>query len=321
MKKLFVLIALSGAICLTANADVIKGEAADGLLWSYNTDTKTLSFAGKGAVPSNSQGMAPWSAYSEQAVAIVLSEGITSVGEYAFNEFKAVTSVSLPESLRSIEQYAFQNCKSLHELKLGKNVSVIGQWAFAGCFSLTSLVIPNSVTEIRYRAFDFVPNVEYLNGRTSTYGARTVNGYVENDFVYADSTKHSLSACSAVHGGDLKIDESVHAVEEDAFRGCKQLRSVIFGDSLQTIQSNAFYENDNLIFVTLGAGIKELDRYALQCRKLKALYIKAKEVPETSSYTFYGVRLSEVTLYVPKGTEEAYKNASVWNEFGTVVAK
>jgi hypothetical protein len=73
----------------------------------------------------------PWYAYQLQIKNIVISDGITSVGDYAFSGAKNLISVDIPESVKSVGKCSFSSCSSLTELELGGNVTSIGDTSFA----------------------------------------------------------------------------------------------------------------------------------------------------------------------------------------------
>ena len=169
MRKIFTLVALLSAFVFTAKAEVINGTCADtvNVDWSYNTDTKTLSFTLKGAssdrwfIPGYGPFDKPWQPYIAEIEFLNLPEGLTSIGAYAFSDAKSIKDVVLPQSLVHLNQYAFLDCYSLHTLAIGPNLALIAQHALNGCYSLTNLDVPDNVTEIKYDAFCMVPNVAY----------------------------------------------------------------------------------------------------------------------------------------------------------------
>ncbi len=65
-----------------------------------------------------------------------------------------VGTLTVPESVISIGDYAFADCGALTSVIIGSNVTSIGDYAFQNCFALTSMTIPNSVTSIGDNAFD-----------------------------------------------------------------------------------------------------------------------------------------------------------------------
>ena len=82
-----------------------------------------------------------------------IPKGGVNIGEYAFAECKALTSVTIPDSVTSIGNGAFSNCGALTSVTIGNSVTTIGQSAFRNCKQLNSITIPNSVTNIGYWAF------------------------------------------------------------------------------------------------------------------------------------------------------------------------
>ena len=84
---------------------------------------------------------------------IKIPEGVTSIGNNAFQNNQDLTGIELPDSLTSIGVDAFFGCRNLKSITIPDGVTGIGEHAFAGCISLTSITIPNSVTSIGKLAF------------------------------------------------------------------------------------------------------------------------------------------------------------------------
>jgi hypothetical protein len=83
----------------------------------------------------------------------VIPSSVTSIGDYAFESCRSLTSLTIPASVTSIGYGAFAYCSGLTSLTIPKGVTSIGRSAFYGCTSLTSLTIPSSVTSIGDYAF------------------------------------------------------------------------------------------------------------------------------------------------------------------------
>ena len=66
---------------------------------------------------------------------------------------KDVTAVVIKDGVKSIGDYAFYNCQKLKSITIPDSVTCIGDWAFGGCISLTTITLPDSITEIGYGAF------------------------------------------------------------------------------------------------------------------------------------------------------------------------
>ena len=96
---------------------------------------------------------APWYHDLVKIKKVVIEDGVTSIGDYAFCECESLTSITIPNSVKSIGHDAFCGCSGLTSVTIPNSVTSIGGNAFYGCTSLTSVTIPNSVTSIGYYAF------------------------------------------------------------------------------------------------------------------------------------------------------------------------
>ena len=108
MKKQILLFVLA-LLPLVASADA-SGTCGYNLTWTYVESTGTLTISGTGAMKNYSYNSpkAPWSSYSIKKV--ILENGITSIGNYAFRDCSSLASVTIPNSVTSIGNYAFEGC-------------------------------------------------------------------------------------------------------------------------------------------------------------------------------------------------------------------
>jgi len=141
--------------------------------------------------------------YCNSLTSITISNSVTSIRGRAFSYCTSLTSITIPDSVTSIGSYAFNYCTSLTSITIPDSVTSIGEGAFYNCTSLTSITIPNSVTSIRRGAF------EGCNNLTS-----------------------------------VTIPNSVTSIGDNAFGGCYSLTNITIPDSVTSIGVYAFYSSD-----------------------------------------------------------------------------
>lgn len=96
----------------------------------------------------------PWDTYAFSDIkTLIIQDGVTSIGECAFNLCHCLTSVDIPDSVIRIEKWAFRNCDSLINMTIPDGVVHIGERAFESCDSLSSVTFGNSVSTIGSYAF------------------------------------------------------------------------------------------------------------------------------------------------------------------------
>ncbi|MGN1239731.1 MAG: leucine-rich repeat domain-containing protein [Paludibacteraceae bacterium] len=253
----------------------------------------------------------------------------------------ATGEIIIPNSVTSIGNSAFRDCSNLTSIIIPNSVTSIGYRAFSGCYSLTSVSVPNSVTTIGEEAFSYVPNVEYNGTATgSPWGARSLNGYVEDYLVYADETKTNLLACSAAATGEITISDSVTslgyyafyncsyltsitigngvtAIGVGAFRNCSGLTTISIPNSVTSIGEWAFGDCSGLSSVTIGSSVTSIGDIAFgYCSSLADIYCYATTPPSCGdkTYTFTGVS-KHCYIHVPAGTIRDYQMAYGWRDF------
>ena len=79
---------------------------------------------------------------------VVIEDGVTSIGESAFNNCYSLTSITIPDSVTSIENYAFANCSNLTSITILKSVTSIGKNAFKDCYNLTVYLESGSTLKV-----------------------------------------------------------------------------------------------------------------------------------------------------------------------------
>jgi hypothetical protein len=283
--------------------DVASGTAGT-LTWVLTSDG-TLTISGYGAMPDfSSSNLAPWSAYCSTIKTVVIDDGVTSIGNAAFNpyaqSYPLLSQVSIPNSVTRIGKYAFMFCKVLSTVTIPNSVTSIEYAAFAYCQALTSITIPNSVTSIADDVF------ESCKALTSVTIPNSLTSIGNNVF----------SNCQALTS--IAIPNNVTSIGDGAFSSCIKLESITIVSSVTVIGIGAFWNCSKLASVTIGSGVTYIDQAAFyDCSALTQLNVKAVTPPVVENSTFTGVN-SSCVLEVPFGSKNLYRSSYYWNYFTTI---
>lgn len=150
---------------IPAGDEIVSGQCGEGMTWTLNRTTQTLTIEGEGKMQNYAAwwnapyaDYAPWNDYRDEIIAVVIGEGITEVGERAFDTFENLQSVQLPSSLRGVNQQAFYRC-NLHSVQLPEGLRYIAPFAFAGN-ALTELTLPDSLRYVYRGAFQGMESLQ-----------------------------------------------------------------------------------------------------------------------------------------------------------------
>ena len=188
-KKLSLLFFICFVSALNINAEVYEGSCGTNVRYSLDTSTGLLSITGTGAMTYyNNSSNVPWYSNKSYIKTVEISDGVTSIGGYAFFGCYGLTSVTIPNSVTSIGESAFFHCSGLTSVTIGNSVTSIGRAAFYNCSNVTSVTIPNSVTSIGRYVFKGCSSLEelfYLSKTPPTYWVATKNTYVPDKKKYS----------------------------------------------------------------------------------------------------------------------------------------
>jgi len=259
-----------------------SGICGDNLIWMYDESGK-LTISGTGAMTNYREyGAAPWFSKCSSVKTIVIGDGVTSIGNYAFYGCYNVTSVTMPDSLTTIGKDAFSDCSWLTSITIPDSVTTIGEQAFYYCESLTGITIPDSVTTIEERAFGYCENITSITipvnvnriGWHAFYGTGFYENQLnwENKLIYLDGwlldAKKDIS-------GDVEVEAGTRGIADNIFQGNDGITGLIIPDSVTSdIGDWAFDNCDNLENVTIGNGVTRIDEYAFYgCDNLTSVTI------------------------------------------------
>ena len=125
----------------------------DNLTWTLTADG-TMTISGTGEMKSYRDG-SPAAQKKDNVKKVVIEDGVTSIGNYAFLNCTSLISITIPDSVTSIGYEAFRGCKSLPSITIPDSVTSIGKNAFQYCDKLTNITMPYGVTSIGNFAFQY----------------------------------------------------------------------------------------------------------------------------------------------------------------------
>lgn len=242
------------------------GAEGDGsnLKWTFDSEG-TLTISGTGAMKDYdwATNVAPWANNKESITSLVLENGITKVGAWAFMGCKSIVGMLvIPSSLQEIGEAAFIECTGFNKIE-------IENWITNSYFSTDGyilyqcsnrsklifgvnrksgdLVIPNGVKHISDGAFTncdgfdgelVLPQSIESIGRRAFEGCKGLKGKLE---IPDKVTEVGLSAFNGCGFSEIKLSNGMSKVERYTFLGCKNLKKVTIPESIKQIDEWAFY--------------------------------------------------------------------------------
>ncbi len=119
-----------------------SGNESD-VTWELTGESSnyTLTISGTGATPGYNWGTEPWHGYKDGITSVVIENGVTGIGQYAFSGYSHITSLTIGNDLQTIGVRTFENCTGLTSFILPASMTSIGDMAFGGCSNLSTIIV------------------------------------------------------------------------------------------------------------------------------------------------------------------------------------
>ena len=173
---------------------------------------------------------------------IVIPEGVTTIGSYAFANLTALQKVTLPSTIERIDFGAFYGCTSLTQVVGLENVKFINRSAFEGCALKAKIDLKNAVA-IADRAFAGNTRLDevVLGSGIQSIGAYAFAGNTGLDKVTINAEivklgQYAFDRCESL--AEIEINASV--IPTAAFNECKSLKTIRLGKDVAVISEYAF---------------------------------------------------------------------------------
>lgn len=221
--SLIVIFAFIGATTGIIKAQT-SGICGDNLTWQLADSTLTIS--GSGAMYDYTyyaEGR-PWYNVGKSIKTLVISDGVTAIGKYAFYQCTNLEFVTIPTSVTRLGEESFTACRSLTVITIPSTIDTIESRVFASCSSLISINVDRNN-----------PNYSSVNG------------------VFYNKQQDTLICCPAGKTDEFTIPAFVTAIADRAFAGCEKLTSITVPSAVLAVGTNAFAVCTNLTAINVDA--------------------------------------------------------------------
>ena len=136
----------------SADLMATSGTCGDNLTWTQDDqEVLTISGTGEMKVYDNYNTPAPWK--ETEAKQVIIKDGVTSIGDYAFSGCTSLTTITIPSTIKTLGKYAFFGCTSLVTVENFENtqITILDDGTFSGCTSFTTISLltafPSLITQ------------------------------------------------------------------------------------------------------------------------------------------------------------------------------
>ena len=290
-------------LVVESGATLTGGAAGDGsgVTWQLteNTDdpsTYTLTIRGSGAMEDYlMSGHQPWRSFRDQITSVVVSPGVTSIGNLAFTRFSKLIHVDIADSVVSIGEGVFSDCSSLTDITVPQSVTYIGVNAFDSCTNLSSITLStNNITSIRPHTFS---------------GCSKLSSIVIPDGVTSIQSGAFFNCTKLT---SITIPGSVTSIGSNVFTGCTSLNDIRYSGTSESVISALSGYVPTLVTFNYGDKVPEAERMITVSVKTGETLTAPTTIPTVSGYEFKGWRTKDGKPYdftvAPTGKFTLYAN-------------
>lgn len=266
-------------LVVESGATLTGGAAGDGsgVTWQLteNTDdpsTYTLTIRGSGAMEDYlMSGHQPWRSFRDQITSVVVSPGVTSIGNLAFTRFSKLIHVDIADSVVSIGEGVFSDCSSLTDITVPQSVTYIGVNAFDSCTNLSSITLStNNITSIRPHTFS---------------GCSELSSIVIPDGVTSIQSGAFFNCTKLT---SITIPGSVTSIGSNVFTGCTSLNDIRYSGTSESVISALSDYVPTLVTFDYGDKVPEAERMITVSVKTGETLTAPTTLPTVSGYKFKG---------------------------------
>ncbi len=278
----------------SASALSETGQCGDNVYWNYDSSTGEVVISGSGPMYDYEDYIySPFYNHRSSIKKVVIKDGVTSIGDYAFYACKTLTIVTISDSVTRIGKNALSYCDNINSITVGENNTNYSSDSCGVLFNKektilfkypsgnkrTSYEIPNWVTSIDDYAFYYsksltsiiIPNTVASIGDYGFYKCEELKSIIIPDSV-TDIGEIAFGGCENLES--VVIGAGVTTIENRTFDSCYSLKDVSIPDGITTISSWTFHRCDSLEYITIPNSVTVIEEYAFYgCGSLKNIVI------------------------------------------------
>ena len=270
-----------------------SNSCGEGLTWKLSYGTLTIS--GTGKMASYSPGDAPWYSRRTQIKKITISEGVTSIGEYAFEECTNVTSISIPGSVTELNEYCFSACVSMKNITIPQSVTRIADGVFDACEKLTDIYYGGTDASWKH----ITSRNAGLGDNVTIHSTGVFTGKCGDNLTWTIDNNEVLTISGTGRIPDYNDPSSGGNNTAPWYGYAYQIKKVVLGSGVQNIGNNAFAGCYGMTDITIPDGVTSIGDSAFDwCSALTEISIPGT-VSSIGSWAFSRCALREVEI--PQG--------------------
>ena len=212
---------------------------------------------------------------------------------------------TLPDKISANEKNLITNLKIVGKIN-GTDLKFIRE--MAGCD------FNGKETDGKLSILD-LSDAKIVEGGSAYYSDR------DDGFIHTSNDKlgdFAFYDCSGLTS--LTLPSSVTEIGEHAFLNCRGLTNFTIPSGVTKIGGAAFFSCYGLISLTIPSSVTAIGSGAFNgCSGLTSIYVYMEKLPETGSNLFLGCDAKNCTVYVPKGTGNAYFRSAEFGYFYNIV--
>ncbi len=213
----------AGNVEIKATFKVKSGTCGDGssnLTWEIDYTTGTLTISGTGKMADwGDVDSVPWYPARDSIKSLVIADGVTSIGDRAFNGYSNLEDVTISDTVTSIGHWAFSKCIGIENIELPENLSTIYSGAFNGCTGIKSISIPDKAASVSDNAFKDCTNLESVSINRDVFRPEEFSGCTSAVFHFYYDVKYTAVGNGTVDGKTRTFGTDIIALQVTAQDG------------------------------------------------------------------------------------------------------